>query len=218
MSILFLPGLPRLNSLLHVLTGLLRERHPRLARHLASHAVHPSMWATQWLMTVFAYSFPLHTTARIWDAFLHEGWKVPLRCVLALLAEHEKELLAAPGFENILLIFKRIPSSRLAREPWALLRAAFAIKFLSWASCAKLLAEEAWLREQGREKEVAEESAGTIFPSIPGKDRERLLSALPVAPGVEEEEEEGEEDWEGEGSEGGGGEAQQQGAAGRGEP
>jgi hypothetical protein len=123
---------------------------------------------------------------------------------LALLRAHSAELLAARGFEELLLIFKRMPASRLAREPWALLRAAFAIKFLPWARCAELLAEEAWLRERGREADVAGEGAGRVFATIPARDRERLLAALPVAPGAEEEEE-GEEGEEGEGGEGGGG-------------
>jgi len=156
-------------------------------------------------MTVFAYSFPLHTAVRVWDSFLKEGWKVPLRVTLAILKEYGNELLACKGFEDTMLLFKRIPGEALAREPWRLLRIGFSIRFLAWRRCAELLAEEAWLRESGREGEVGGYTAGTIFSTIPHNDRLRLLENLPEAPGKEGEEEEEEEGGGGgeEGEEGG---------------
>uniref|UniRef100_K3YNK2 Rab-GAP TBC domain-containing protein n=2 Tax=Setaria italica TaxID=4555 RepID=K3YNK2_SETIT len=45
----------------------------------------PSMYARQWFITVFAYSFLFHLTLRVWDVFLYEGIKVVFQFVLALL-------------------------------------------------------------------------------------------------------------------------------------
>ena len=42
----------------HVLQGLLNTRLPRLAAKLASNGIHPSMYAAQWILTLFTYSFP----------------------------------------------------------------------------------------------------------------------------------------------------------------
>ena len=82
--------IPIVQLLLFIVAAAVRL--PRVAAKLHAAGVHPSMWATQWFMTVFAYSFPLHAVARIWDSFLLEGWKVPLRVALALLADAEREL------------------------------------------------------------------------------------------------------------------------------
>ena len=158
------------------------------------------MWATQWFMTVFAYSFPLHAVARIWDSFLLEGWKVPLRVALALLADAERELLAADGFEGVMAVLKRIPAGALVEQPWRLMRAAFAIKLLTWRSCAQLLAEEAWLRREGRERDVGGPLAGTLLGKIPQGVMAELKAQV-LSEGVEEEEEEEEDDDDGELSE-----------------
>ena len=55
---IFSPGMPRVPILHHVLQGLIDLRMPALAKHLVELGVHPSMWATQWLLTLFSYSFP----------------------------------------------------------------------------------------------------------------------------------------------------------------
>lgn len=192
MAVLFLPGLPRLTSYLHVLSGLLRQRLPRVSAKLHAAGVHPTMWATQWFMTVFAYSFPLHTVARVWDSFLLEGWKVPLRVALALVADAERELLAADGFEALMGVLKRIPQGALAAQPWRLMRAAFHWKFLTWRSCAQLLAEEAWLRRKERDGDVGGPLAGTLLKEIP-RGVMAELKAQVIAEGEEEDEEFGEE-------------------------
>jgi hypothetical protein len=193
MAVLFLPGLPRLTALLHVLSGLLNARLPALAAAFSAHGVHASMWATQWLMTVFSYSLPLPAVARIWDAFLAEGWKVPLRVALALLRANERALLAAArdaGFEGLLLRLQRVPALPPATTPDALLAAAFAIPRFSWRACANLLAEEAWLRETGREADAGGARAGSFWRAMPPADLERLRARAappPPPPGSDEE-------------------------------
>jgi hypothetical protein len=164
-----------------VLSGLLRLRLPALNGALAACGVHGSMWATQWLMTVFSYSLPLPSVARIWDAFLCEGWKVPLRCVLAILKAREASLLAAArsgGFEALLSGLKEAQAAHPACNPDELMASAFAIRGLSWAAAAELLAEEAWLREQGREQDVGSSLAGTFIRGIPKAELQRLLRAV----------------------------------------
>jgi hypothetical protein len=194
MAVLFLPGLPRLTALLHVLTGLLTARLPKLAATLSANGVHASMWATQWLMTVFSYSLPLPAVARIWDSFLVEGWKVPLRVALALLHAHQPALLAAAkssGFEGLLLRLQEIPRLQPATEPDELLAGAFKLRSFSWRACADLLAEEEWLREQGREAEAGGACAGSFIRTIPIQELNRLRARVAAVrpPGDEDDDE-----------------------------
>ena len=181
MAVLFLPGLPRLTALLHVLSGLVNARLPALAAAFSAHGVVPSMWATQWLMTVFSYSLPLAAVVRIWDSFLAEGWKVPLRAALALLVAHERELLAAAaerGFEGLLMTLQSIPSRPPATTPARLMLDAFALKHFPWGKCADLLTEEAWLRETGRDADAGGWKAGTFLRAIPAQDLKRLRALI----------------------------------------
>lgn len=45
---------------------------PKLGEHFAQEMINPSMYASQWFITVFSYSFPFHLALRIWDVFLFE--------------------------------------------------------------------------------------------------------------------------------------------------
>lgn len=82
---LYRPRMPKVPELLFVCEQLMRAHLPRLAAHLEQEGLHPTMYLTQWLLTLFAYNFPFAFVTRVWDAFLHEGWKVIFRVALALL-------------------------------------------------------------------------------------------------------------------------------------
>lgn len=90
----YLPRFPRLMLGLHQLQGLMNVKLPRLATHLFSVGVHPTMYATQWLLTIFTYNFPFAIVVRVWDSFLYEGWKVVFRVALAVLKIAEREFSA----------------------------------------------------------------------------------------------------------------------------
>ncbi|RCV31029.1 hypothetical protein SETIT_6G143500v2 [Setaria italica] len=64
---------------------LVMEHMPKLGQHFVEEMITPSMYARQWFITVFAYSFLFHLTLRVWDVFLYEGIKVVFQFVLALL-------------------------------------------------------------------------------------------------------------------------------------
>ena len=52
--------------------NLVREQLPKLGEHFTQEMINPSMYASQWFITVFSYSFPFHLALRIWDVFLYE--------------------------------------------------------------------------------------------------------------------------------------------------
>merc|ERR1719277_2027143 len=103
-----LPG-PLLNKYFFQLQQLLEMHMPELFTHLAQQGVEPTMYASQWFMTVCIYNFPFSTVIRVWDIFLAEGVKIIFRIALALLKLNQEMLLSQP-FEQILQTLKRAPS------------------------------------------------------------------------------------------------------------
>ncbi|CAK4115816.1 unnamed protein product [Aphanomyces euteiches] len=83
---------------------------PKLAEHLDAEGLHPTMYATQWFVTIFAYSFPFDFVTRVWDIFLHEGWKIVFRVTVALLKVNERKLMTLK-FEKIMEFFRDMPPS-----------------------------------------------------------------------------------------------------------
>ena len=103
---MYSPGLPRYAMVVYVYEALLARFLPRLSRHLRLLGVEHSMYASQWFITLFSYSFPFSVVTRAWDMFLVEGWKAIFRVALALMHLHERSLLAA-DFDEAMAILKR---------------------------------------------------------------------------------------------------------------
>ncbi|OEL17247.1 hypothetical protein BAE44_0021736 [Dichanthelium oligosanthes] len=82
---LYQAGLPLVQQYLSMFEKLVMEHMPKLGQHFVEEMINPSMYASQWFITVFSYSFPFHLTLRVWDVFLYEGIKVVFQVGLALL-------------------------------------------------------------------------------------------------------------------------------------
>lgn len=50
----------------------MKEYMPQLGEHFSEEMINPSMYGSQWFITVFSYSFPFPLVLRIWDIFLYE--------------------------------------------------------------------------------------------------------------------------------------------------
>ena len=64
---LFVPGLPLVRQCLYLLDGLIMHAAPKLGAHLRAQGADPTMYATQWFVTLFSYSLPFDIVLRIWD-------------------------------------------------------------------------------------------------------------------------------------------------------
>merc|ERR1712054_75997 len=104
-----MPNLPLLNKYFFQLQRLLEMHMPLLYNHLAQQGVEPTMYASQWFMTVCIYNFPFSTVVRVWDIFLAEGVKIIFRIALAILKLNQEALLNE-SFEQILQTLKQAPS------------------------------------------------------------------------------------------------------------
>ena len=63
--------------------------------------LHPSMYASQWFITIFAVNFPADILARVWDLFIFQGMKIIYKIIIALLKINE-ELLLSLMFDEIM--------------------------------------------------------------------------------------------------------------------
>ncbi|XP_015696022.1 EVI5-like protein [Oryza brachyantha] len=125
---LYQAGLPLVQQYLYQFEKLVLEQMPKLGQHFIEEMINPSMYASQWFITVFSYSFPFHLTVRVWDVFLYEGIKVVFQVGLALLRFCHDELVKLP-FEKLLHAFRNFPEE--ATDPDVLLPLAFTFKVSS---------------------------------------------------------------------------------------
>lgn len=69
---------PLLQQYLFQFEKLVVEHMPKLGQHFLEEMINPNMYASQWFITVFSYSFPFHLTLRVWDVFLYEVRILPI--------------------------------------------------------------------------------------------------------------------------------------------
>jgi len=112
---LYKPGMPGSQLLLCQYEKLLKRFVPDVAEHLEREMIVPSMYATQWFITVFTYNFPFDVVVRVWDIFLTEGWPIVHKVAVAIMKKNKKEILSRK-FEHILEYFRGIPPSLNPQE------------------------------------------------------------------------------------------------------
>ncbi|KAH7688752.1 Rab6 GTPase activator GAPCenA and related TBC domain proteins protein [Dioscorea alata] len=122
---LYQAGLPLVQQYLFQFEQLVKEYMPKLGEHFSQEMINPSMYASQWFITVFSYSFPFPLALRIWDVFLYEGVKIVFQIGLALIRFCHDDLIKLP-FEKLIHALKNFPEE--AMNPDTLLPLAFSIK------------------------------------------------------------------------------------------
>ncbi len=124
---LFTKGLPGLKLRQFQFQRLFEWHLPQLAEHFAQQLITADMFVTEWYMTLFTYrAIPPETTARIWDMFLVDGWKVLHRVAIAIL-ELSAATLLDQDFEGIIQYLKFLPDQGIF-QPRLLLSHAQEIK------------------------------------------------------------------------------------------
>nr|KJB22393.1 hypothetical protein B456_004G045400 [Gossypium raimondii] len=118
-------GLPLVQQYLFQFEHLVREHLPKLGEHFSREMINPSMYASQWFITVFSYSFPFPLALRIWDVFLFEGVKIVFKVGLALLKYCHDDLINL-SFEKLIHALRNFPED--AMNPDILLPMAYSIK------------------------------------------------------------------------------------------
>ncbi|KAI9495066.1 rab-GTPase-TBC domain-containing protein [Zychaea mexicana] len=89
----FMPQMELLHERLYQFEHILQQKLPQIHKHLETQGVQPSMYASQWFLTLFASRCPLHLAYRVFDMVLLEGSHVVLRFALALMFRNQHTLL-----------------------------------------------------------------------------------------------------------------------------
>lgn len=110
LRVLYLPGMIAVKKALLVVSSLLTVHMGPLWEHLTEEGISPTMFATEWVMTLFCRGFSFDLATRVWEIFLQSGFKVVYRVMLALLQNVSAQLMAA-SFEEIMAILRKLPDT-----------------------------------------------------------------------------------------------------------
>lgn len=121
---MFVTDMPGLHEKLYQFERLLEDNYEPLSTHLRRQGIHPTMYASQWFITLFSYRFPTSLVERIFDIVIAEGLDALLRFAVALMAEASPKLLELNGIDDILPFLKdKIFDTFLGNENELVLRA-----------------------------------------------------------------------------------------------
>lgn len=99
---------PLLPVSFYVLLSLMKKHLNKIYNLFKSKEVYPSMYGSQWFITIFSNCFYFKILVKVFDCFLLEGEKIIYRLALSLLKVNESKFLNAKSFEDILYIFKTL--------------------------------------------------------------------------------------------------------------
>ncbi|KAI1314353.1 hypothetical protein EDD11_002254 [Mortierella claussenii] len=103
MRTMFTLNMEGLQLRLYQFSALLSEHLPMLHAHLAFHSIHAAMYASQWFLSLFAYTYPLSLVLRIYDVVFSEGApETIMRVAVAFLKKNEERLMQLQEFEDLL--------------------------------------------------------------------------------------------------------------------
>jgi len=104
---LFTPKMPGLMLLIYQFNAIFQTYIPALYFHFYRYNLSPMMYASQWFLTLFSYSFNVELVFRIVDMILVEGpISVLLRFALVILKRHEDDLLDIEKFDSLMNFLK----------------------------------------------------------------------------------------------------------------
>ncbi|KAG0254506.1 hypothetical protein BG011_005752 [Mortierella polycephala] len=103
MRTMFTLNMEGLQLRLYQFSALLSEHLPMLHAHLSFHSIHAAMYASQWFLSLFAYTYPLPLVLRVYDVVFTEGApETIMRVAVALLKKNEEKLMQLQEFEDLL--------------------------------------------------------------------------------------------------------------------
>lgn len=103
----FKPSMRELSLNLYILSELIQEQLPEVYTHFKAQGFHPTTYASQWFLTLFATVLPLNAVFRIMDIFLWEqSLDIIFQVGLALLKEG-REIMVKNDIEGMLQYFRK---------------------------------------------------------------------------------------------------------------
>ncbi|KAG1218682.1 hypothetical protein G6F35_008124 [Rhizopus arrhizus] len=89
----FTPKMETLHQHMYQFDNIFQQKLPVVHRHMEHEAVSPSMYASQWFITLFSYRCPIELSFRIMDLLLIEGPQVLVQIAIALIVRNQEHIL-----------------------------------------------------------------------------------------------------------------------------
>ena len=91
----YLDGFPQLKPTFYVLLSLMKKHLPKIYEAFSKYDMMPSMYASEWFITLFSRELDFKILVRIFDVFLLEGFKIIYRFCLGFLKLKEERFVNA---------------------------------------------------------------------------------------------------------------------------
>ncbi|GBC03618.1 hypothetical protein RclHR1_05210008 [Rhizophagus clarus] len=128
MRTMFTLNMEGLQLRLYQFSALLSQILPKLHAHFQLHSIHAAMFASQWFLSLFAYTYPLPLVLRIYDVVFAEGApETIMRVAIALLKKNEASLLEIDEFEDLLEFLTSQLYDAYDNEPTGLIKDAMGL-------------------------------------------------------------------------------------------
>nr|CAG8446949.1 2849_t:CDS:2 [Entrophospora candida] len=163
MRTMFTLNMEGLQLRLYQFSSLLTQILPKLHAHFQLHAVQPAMFASQWFLSLFAYTYPLPLIMRIYDVVFAEGApETIMRVAIALLKKNEERLLSFGEFEDLLDFLTSRLYESYDNEPTGLIKDAMELSTaITKAKLDQL--DECYVKELEEQKKRAEKLVAVRF-------------------------------------------------------
>ncbi|CAO3647372.1 unnamed protein product [Mucor hiemalis] len=89
----FTPRMEVLHQQMYQFDNVFQQKLPVIHRHMENEGVTPSMYASQWFITLFSYRCPIELSFRVIDMLLVEGTQVLIQIALAIIIRNQERLL-----------------------------------------------------------------------------------------------------------------------------
>lgn len=96
----FTPRMEVLHQHMYQFDHVFQQKLPVIHRHMDNEGVTPSMYASQWFITLFSLRCPIEMSFRVIDLLLVEGTQVLIQIALALIIRNQEKILKL-GFESL---------------------------------------------------------------------------------------------------------------------
>ncbi|KAG9295058.1 hypothetical protein G9A89_017852 [Geosiphon pyriformis] len=163
MRSMFTLNMEGLQLRLYQFSTLLSQILPKLHSHFQLHAVHAAMFASQWFLSLFAYTYPLPLVLRIYDVVFAEGApETIMRVAIALLQKNQEHLLELGEFEDLLDFLTTKLYDAYDNKPTGLIKDAMALSTCITKPKMDELSN-CYLKELEEQKKRAEELVAVRF-------------------------------------------------------
>lgn len=107
----YTPCFPELNKSFYILFSLLKLQIKDIFFLFKKYEIIPSMFASNWFITLFTNYLPFNIVIRFFDCFFYEGEKIIYRFALGLFKMKKDEILRSKNIESLLKTLKNMNKS-----------------------------------------------------------------------------------------------------------